>query len=127
MPPIVWISIPSPTCKSKPRSSLRSLRRKSARLSQVAQNAGGNGGASDDISELAVEKPPTGKEVLQAASVVLRFSLMLDDTAACKTESALARFTRQTHPDAQRAMKETTITQYVFLVSSNRVLRRLVV
>ncbi|KAI0768835.1 hypothetical protein BD413DRAFT_493768 [Trametes elegans] len=79
---------------------------------QVAQNASGNGDASDDISELAVEKPPMGKEVLQAASVVLHFSLMLEHTAARKMESALASFTCQTHPDAQRAMKETTITQY---------------
>ncbi|KAI9057990.1 DDE-domain-containing protein [Trametes sanguinea] len=79
---------------------------------QVAQNAVGNGNASDDISELAVEKPPTRKEVLQAASVILRFSSTLDDTAARKMESALASFTRQTRLDAQRAMKETTITQY---------------
>ncbi|OSC98101.1 DDE-domain-containing protein [Trametes coccinea BRFM310] len=79
---------------------------------QVAQNAGGNGDASDDISELAVEKPPTRKEVLQAASVILRFSSTLDDTTARKMESALASFTRQTRLDAQRAMKETTITQY---------------
>ncbi|KAI0772871.1 hypothetical protein BD413DRAFT_542736, partial [Trametes elegans] len=85
--PIVWISIPSSTHKSKPRSSPRSLR-KFSRL--------GNGDASDNISKLAIEKPPTCKEILQAALM----------------EFALASFTRQTRLDTQRAMKETTITQY---------------
>ncbi|KAI0761210.1 hypothetical protein BD413DRAFT_495812 [Trametes elegans] len=79
---------------------------------QVARNASDNGDASDDIGELAVEKPPTRAEVLQAASVILRFSSMLDDTAARKMESALASFTRQTRLDAQRAIKDTTITRY---------------
>ncbi|KAI0781483.1 hypothetical protein BD413DRAFT_505718, partial [Trametes elegans] len=104
--PIVWILIPSSTHKLKLRSSPRSLRRKFSRLS------------SDDISELAVGKPPMCKGVLQAVSVILRFSSMLDNTAACKMESVLASFTCQTCLDAQRAMKETTTTH-------NRVLRRL--
>ncbi|KAI0768334.1 hypothetical protein BD413DRAFT_549746, partial [Trametes elegans] len=65
----------------------------------VAQNASGNGDAT-----------PTCKGVLQATSVILCFSSMLDDTAACKMESALASFTCQTRLDARRAMKETITT-----------------
>ncbi|EIW56512.1 DDE-domain-containing protein [Trametes versicolor FP-101664 SS1] len=59
------------------------------------------------------ETPPTRHKVLEAAALLTQFTNGMDTPAARKLEDALTRFTREMWRDAQRSMKDTSITDYL--------------
>ncbi|KAI0370433.1 hypothetical protein BV20DRAFT_922220, partial [Pilatotrama ljubarskyi] len=58
------------------------------------------------------EPQPTRREALQAAALLTRYSNTLNDPLARKLEDILRQFGRQLSLDAQRNMRERSITDY---------------
>ncbi|KAJ3018432.1 hypothetical protein NUW54_g336 [Trametes sanguinea] len=79
---------------------------------EAVQGAEAESGDSNDNTIELIENPPTRREALQAASVILRYASTMDNPSARKVEAALASLTRQMRIDAQRQLKDSSITRY---------------
>ena len=71
-----------------------------------------NGGDDDADDDASVEPCPTHREVLQAASVLNKYSDTLDDPIARKLEGVLASFRHQMRLEMSHSMKSTHLTDY---------------
>ncbi|KAK0484423.1 hypothetical protein IW261DRAFT_1416382 [Armillaria novae-zelandiae] len=69
---------------------------------------GGDDGGDGDV----VDEKPSWKEALAAASILWRYVVDTDEPFACKLETVLANFGRQTHLEVFDCMEMTTITDY---------------